>query len=119
MAALHPAILRLARMAKPVVAAVQGPAAGAGIGLATVGDIVLADPAAHFTLAYSRIGLSPDGGATWLLPRLIGRRRAQELALTNRRLSAVEAAQMGLITGVVAEGSLDREVATIAAALAR
>ncbi|HEY0940340.1 MAG TPA: enoyl-CoA hydratase/isomerase family protein [Steroidobacter sp.] len=116
---LHPAIVRLARMNKPVVTAIHGPAAGAGVGLAAVGDVALAEPDAHFTMAYSRIGLTPDGGATWLLPRLIGLRRAQELALTNRRVSAEEAAAIGLITRVVAKGTLAQEVDALAASLAR
>lgn len=115
---LHPAMLVLARMDKPLVTAVNGPAAGAGLALAAVGDIALASPAAHFTMAYSRIGLTPDAGATWLLPRLIGLRRAQEMALTNRRLSAQEATEMGLITRTVAEGALKSEVAATADALA-
>jgi 2-(1,2-epoxy-1,2-dihydrophenyl)acetyl-CoA isomerase len=107
---LHAAISRFARMQKPVISAIHGAAAGAGVGLAAIADIALAEPSAHFTLAYSRIGLSPDAGATWLLPRLIGLRRAQELALTNRRVSAEEAATIGLITRVVAEGQLELEV---------
>jgi 2-(1,2-epoxy-1,2-dihydrophenyl)acetyl-CoA isomerase len=119
LASLHPAISCLATMGKPVVTAIHGPAAGAGVGLAAVGDIALAEPDAHFTVAYSRIGLTPDGGATWLLPRLIGLRRTQELALTNRRVSAEEAAAMGLITRVVARGTLEQEVDTLAEALAR
>ena len=115
---LHPAIAQLATMNKPVITAIHGPCAGAGIGLAAVGDIALAEPTAHFTMAYSKIGLSPDGGATWLLPRLVGLRRAQELSLMNRRVSADEAAAMGLITRVVAEGTLAHEVDGLAAELA-
>jgi 2-(1,2-epoxy-1,2-dihydrophenyl)acetyl-CoA isomerase len=115
---LHPAISRLASMSKPVITAVHGPSAGAGLGLAVVGDIVLAEPAAHFTMAYSKIGLSPDAGATWLLPRLVGLRRAQELSLTSRRVTAEEAAAIGLITRVVSSGSLTREVDAIAEDLA-
>lgn len=115
---LHPAILRLARMEKPVITAVHGPAAGAGVGLAAVGDIALAEPAAHFTLAYPRIGLSPDGGATWLLPRLIGLRRTQELILTNRRVHAEEAAAIGLVTRVVPAGTLGDEAEALARELA-
>lgn len=114
---LHPAIACLAKMKKPVITAIHGPSAGAGVGLAAVGDIALAEPSAHFTMAYSKIGLSPDGGATWLLPRLIGFRRAQELALMNRRVSADEAAAMGLITRVVPDGTLAREVEALAEAL--
>ena len=119
LAHVHPAIVRLARMSKPVVTAIQGPAAGAGVGLAAVGDVALAEPEAHFTMAYSRLGLTPDGGATWLLPRLVGLRRAQELALTNRRVSAEEAAAMGLITRVVAKGTLAHEVDVLAKSLAK
>lgn len=111
---LHPAIACLAGMEKPVITAIHGPAAGAGVGIAAVGDIALAQPDAHFTMAYPRIGLTPDGGTTWLLPRLIGLRRTQELALTNRRVSADEAAAMGLITRVVAAGTLVQEVDSLA-----
>ncbi|MFV3126682.1 enoyl-CoA hydratase/isomerase family protein [Niveispirillum sp. KHB5.9] len=114
LAHLHPAIACLAGMEKPVITAIHGPAAGAGIGLAAVGDIALAEPEAHFTTAYARVGLTPDGGATWLLPRLVGLRRAQELTLTNRRVSAAEAAAMGLITRVVPPGSLETEVDALA-----
>jgi len=107
---LHPAIHTLATMDKPVVSAIQGPTAGVGIALAAVADIALAEPQAHFTMAYSRIGLTPDGGTSWLLPRLIGLRRAQDLSYTNRRVLATEAAQIGLITRVVTEGTLSKEV---------
>jgi 2-(1,2-epoxy-1,2-dihydrophenyl)acetyl-CoA isomerase len=99
---LHSAISRLARMEKPLITAINGPAAGAGFSLAMLGDIVLASRDAHFTLAYGRLGLSPDGGATWLLPRLIGLRRTQELILTNPRISAAQAVGMGLVTRVCA-----------------
>ncbi len=119
LACLHPAITGLAAMEKPVISAIHGPAAGAGLGLAAVADIALAEPTAHFTMAYSRIGLTPDGGATWLLPRLIGLRRAQELALTNRRVTAEEAAAMGLITRVVPSGRLTEDVNALATTLAR
>jgi 2-(1,2-epoxy-1,2-dihydrophenyl)acetyl-CoA isomerase len=116
---LHAGIAALARMDKPLVVAVNGSAAGAGIGLAILGDIVLCDPAASFSLAYTGIGLTPDGGATWLLPRLIGLRRAQELCLTNRKVKADEAAALGLVTRVVAEGKLAEETQALAAQLAR
>ena len=105
-------------MPKPVITAINGPAAGAGIGLALLGDIVLADPAAHFTLAYTAIGMSPDVGATWLLPRLVGLRRAQELCLRNRRVKADEAERIGLITRVVESGTLAGEAAALADELA-
>jgi 2-(1,2-epoxy-1,2-dihydrophenyl)acetyl-CoA isomerase len=114
---LHMAIARFARMDKPLVTAVNGAAAGAGFSLAILGDIALAAPNAQFTLAYSGIGLSPDGGSSWLLPRLVGLRRAQELCLRNTRVNAREAAEMGLITRV-AEGDLQTEAGAIAAELA-
>lgn len=103
---LNGAISRFSRMSKPLVVAVNGPAAGAGLSLAMLGDIVIAAPEAHFSAAYTAIGLTPDLGATWLLPRLVGLRRAQELVLTNRRVSAPEAAEIGLITRVAQQDVL-------------
>lgn len=103
---LHVTINLLLQMEKPLVVAVNGPVAGGGLGIAAVGDIVLASEAAHFSMAYAGIGFSPDAGASWLLTRLIGLRRAQELAFTNRRLTSVEAAAMGLITRSVAPDDL-------------
>jgi 2-(1,2-epoxy-1,2-dihydrophenyl)acetyl-CoA isomerase len=113
-AALHRAISHLARMPKPLVVAVNGPAAGAGLSLAALGDIVIAAQSASFTMAYTGIGLTPDGGATAILPRLIGLRRTQELAFTNRRVSADEAAAMGLVTRVVDDDQLQDEAAKAA-----
>jgi 2-(1,2-epoxy-1,2-dihydrophenyl)acetyl-CoA isomerase len=98
---LHPAIEALLALPKPIVTLINGPAAGAGLGLALLGDIVLASKIAHFTSAYTAIGLTPDGATSWLLPRLIGLRRAQEMVLTNRRVSADEAERIGLVTRVV------------------
>lgn len=115
---VHAAISSLVKMSKPLLVAVNGPVAGAGIGLAILGDIVLADPAAHFTLAYTAIGMTPDGATTWMLPRLIGLRRAQELCLTNRRVKADEAAQIGLITRVAEAGALKTEADALALTLA-
>jgi 2-(1,2-epoxy-1,2-dihydrophenyl)acetyl-CoA isomerase len=116
---LNSVVSIFARMDKPVVTAVNGSAAGAGIGLAILGDIVLAEPTASFSLAYTAIGLTPDGGATWLLPRLVGLRRAQELCLTNRKVRAEEAASIGLISRVVEAGTLKAETAKLAAELSR
>jgi 2-(1,2-epoxy-1,2-dihydrophenyl)acetyl-CoA isomerase len=115
---LHMAIARFARMDKPLVTAINGHAAGAGFSLALLGDIALATRSAHFTIAYPAIGLSPDGGATWLLPRLVGLRRAQELILLNKRTSADDAAALGLITRAVDDGSLTSEINDIATQLA-
>lgn len=97
----HAAQLEILTMAKPVVVAVQGAVAGAGLGLALLGDVVLASTSAHFTSAYAAVGLSADGGSTYLLPRLVGLRRAQQLLFTDRRLSATEARDWGLVTEVV------------------
>ena len=114
---LHMAVSRFARMAKPLVTVINGPAAGAGFSLAVLGDIAIAARSAHFTLAYTAIGLTPDGAATWLLPSLVGLKRAQELTLTNRRLTADEAAAMGLITRAVENETLDSEATAVAAQL--
>jgi 2-(1,2-epoxy-1,2-dihydrophenyl)acetyl-CoA isomerase len=114
----HAAISRLAHMNKPVLTVINGPVAGGGIGLALIGDIAIAGRSAHFTLAYSALGLSPDGGSTWLLPRLIGLRRTQEMALLNRRITAEEAVSLGMITRVVDDAALSTEAANVASRLA-
>jgi len=98
---LHAAIARLALLDIPVVAAVQGVAAGAGLSLVAACDIVVASSSARFTLAYTKAGLTLDGASTYFLPRIIGLRRATELALTNRVLTATEALEWGLTTAVV------------------
>ena len=115
----HAGVHRLATMEKPLVTAINGPAAGAGLSLAVLGDIAIAAASANFTAAFSSIGLTPDGGASWWLPRLIGLRRAQEMVLTNRRVGAEEAAMIGLITRAVADTELmnaTRETAALLAA---
>ncbi len=118
-ASLHVAIARLAALAKPVVVAVNGPAAGAGLGLAIAGDVVIAARSATFTLAYSAIGLSPDAGTTFMLPRLIGLRRAQEMLYLRRSYTATEAADIGLITRVVADEDLTAQAEEVVNSLAR
>lgn len=114
----HVAIARLASAPFPVVAAVQGAAAGAGFCLACSCDLVIAASSASFVLAYGALGLTPDASATWLLPRLIGLRRAFDLAYTNRSLSASEALEWGLISRVVPDGDLEDEAEQLAATLA-
>jgi 2-(1,2-epoxy-1,2-dihydrophenyl)acetyl-CoA isomerase len=103
---LHQAIHRFARMRAPVVMAINGSAGGGGMSLACAGDLVLAGESAKFTMAYTRIGLTPDGSSTYYLPRIIGVRRTMELALTNRTLSANEALSLGLVTRVVPDDQL-------------
>lgn len=115
---LHGAIEALAMMSKPLVTRINGPAAGAGMSLAMLGDIAIASETTHFTAAYTAIGLTPDGGMTWLLPRLIGLRSAQKMLLTNQRMRAPEAARVGLVSDCVAEALLDSVVADAAEALA-
>ena len=115
---LHVGMSHLARMSAPLVVAVNGVTAGAGISLCAIGDIVLAAESATFTLAYTAAGLVPDGGSTWLLPRLIGTRRSQELMLLNRRLSAEEAENWGLVTRVIADEVLEAEAEKLAHKLA-
>jgi len=116
---LHAAITRLLKMEKPLVTAINGPAAGGGLGLALLGDVAIAARSAHFTTAYSAIGLTPDGGLTWLLPRLIGLRRAQEMLICNKRVDAEEAALIGLVSRTVSDDMLASEAAEQALALAR
>ncbi len=118
LAALHPAVETLARIAAPVVASVQGSAAGAGLALMAGADLVLAGASTKFVMAYTSIGLAPDGGSTWYLPRVVGLRRALDLALTNRVLSADEALDWGLVTRVVADERLEEEVEALVATLA-
>ena len=115
---MHDGIEKLAGLDAPVVTAVRGAAAGAGLSLAAMGDIVIASESANFTLAYTGIGLTADGGATWTLPRLIGLRRTQEMAFLNRRLSAAEAESWGLVTRVVPDDAIDAEALAMAVRLA-
>ena len=105
-APLHMAIALLLRMNKPLVTAVNGTAAGAGLGLAMMGDLALAARPAIFAVAYGALGLSPDAGTTWLLPRLVGLRQAQRLALSGERIDAIEAQRIGLVTRVVDSDAL-------------
>jgi 2-(1,2-epoxy-1,2-dihydrophenyl)acetyl-CoA isomerase len=114
----HAALSRLIRMGKPIVAAVHGFAVGAGMSLALACDIVVAAESAQFNVAYTRVGLTPDGSLSYLLPRLIGLKRALELTLTNRVLSAQEAIEWGLITQVVPDGELLSQAETLAVQLA-
>ncbi|MCZ0727968.1 enoyl-CoA hydratase/isomerase family protein [Mycolicibacterium iranicum] len=103
---LHRAIATFARMDAVVITAVNGTAAGAGFSLAVIGDLVLAAESASFTMAYTRVGLSPDGSSSYYLPRLVGIAKTKELMLTNRTLSADEAYRWGLVTEVVADAAL-------------
>lgn len=98
---IHGAILLLQSMPKPVIAAVNGMAAGGGMSLALAADLVYAHENAKFTMAYTKIGATPDGSSSYMLPRLVGLRRAFELVFENPILSAEQAKQWGLITDVI------------------
>jgi 2-(1,2-epoxy-1,2-dihydrophenyl)acetyl-CoA isomerase len=115
---LHQAIHRFARMRAPVVAAVNGNAGGAGMSLTCAADLVIAAESARFTLAYTRVGLTPDGSSTYYLPRIIGVRRTMDLALTNRLITAREAENMGIVTRVVEDADLAAEALKLATELA-
>lgn len=113
-----PMALRLRSMPVPVVAAVNGVAAGAGASLALGCDLVLAGESASFIQAFSRIGLIPDCGGTWLLPRLVGRAKALEMALLGDKLKAADAAAVGLIARVLPDAELQDAAMALAQRLA-
>lgn len=115
---LHAAISRFARMNAPFIIAVNGMAAGAGMSLACAGDYVLAAESARFTMAYTKAGLSPDGSSTYYLPRAVGSRRAKELMLTNRILTAQEALDWGVINQICSDAQLLVEAENFAQQLA-
>src|SRR5258706_128965 len=102
----NPLILAMRTLEKPIVGAINGVAAGAGASLAFACDIRLAAEDASFVLAFGRVGLVPDSGATWLLPRLVGAAKAAELALVGESLTAADAERFGLVARVVPVASL-------------
>ncbi len=114
----HRIISQLHRIEKPLIVGVNGIAAGVGFSIAMCGDMVFAAQSAKFTMAYTAAGLSPDGGSSYILPRLIGIRRTTELMLTNRRLSADEALDWNLINQVVPDDELEATVQKMALTLA-
>ncbi len=109
---LHAAIENLQRMPATVVASVHGAVAGFGLSLLCACDLAIADESAYFASAYRNIGLTPDGGCTYTLPRLVGVRKAMEIVLLGERFDAHEALRLGLVNRVVA--STDLEAATLA-----
>jgi 2-(1,2-epoxy-1,2-dihydrophenyl)acetyl-CoA isomerase len=96
----HPFLRRLRELPMPFITAVNGAAAGVGMSFALMGDLVLCARSAYFLQAFRRIGLVPDGGSTWLLPRLVGKMRAMELSMLGERLPAEKALEWGLVTRV-------------------
>lgn len=115
---IHPAILSLNRMAKPVIASLEGAVAGFGMSLMSACDLAIAADTAFFTLAYTNIGTSPDGGSTYHLPRLVGARKAKELMMLNEKLDAQKALAYGLVNWVVPEPKLEEETYRLAKRLA-
>jgi 2-(1,2-epoxy-1,2-dihydrophenyl)acetyl-CoA isomerase len=114
----NPLIRRLVELPKPVICAVNGIAAGAGANIAFAADIVLAARSAKFVQSFSNLGLVPDSGGTWILPRLVGHARALGLALTGEPISAEKAESWGLIWRAVDDGELIGEAGSLAQRLA-
>ncbi len=115
---LHAAISRFTRMQAPTIAAINGTAAGAGMSLACSCDMVVMSDDAKMTLAYTGVGLVPDGSSSYFLPRVIGTRRTAELMLTNRTLSAEDALAWGLVNKVVPGKQVLKEAQALASTLA-
>jgi 2-(1,2-epoxy-1,2-dihydrophenyl)acetyl-CoA isomerase len=115
---VHALILSLRRMPKPVIASVSGAAAGFGMSLMMACDLALAADNAYFTLAYTLIGTSPDGGSTFALPRIVGAKKAMEIALLGERFDAATAERLGLVNRVVPAAALETETTKLAARLA-
>jgi enoyl-CoA hydratase len=111
--AANRAVRSIVALPKPVVAVVQGPAAGVGVSLALAADIVMASENAFFMLAFTKIGLMPDGGASALIAAAIGRIRAHRMALLAERITAAEAYDWGLVTSVHPAEALDDHVTTV------
>jgi 2-(1,2-epoxy-1,2-dihydrophenyl)acetyl-CoA isomerase len=116
--ALHEGIIAIRNMPFPVIAEVQGACAGAGLSVMMACDFAIASTAAQFKTAYTQIGLSPDGGSTYFLPRLVGMRKAAELVMLSETIKAEEALTLGLVNRVVAPEQLAEEVAQLAERLA-
>jgi 2-(1,2-epoxy-1,2-dihydrophenyl)acetyl-CoA isomerase len=115
---VHAAVENLHRMSHPLVARVQGAVAGIGLSLMNACDLAIAADDAYFTSAYRHIGLTPDGGGSWALPRLVGMRKAAEILLLSERFDAAEALRIGLVNRVVPLAELDAAVAAVAGSLA-
>ncbi len=116
--AYHPFLRRLRNLPVPLVTSVNGPAAGVGMSFALMGDMILCARSSYFLQAFRRIGLVPDGGSTWLLPRLVGRARAMELSMMGEKLPAETALQWGLVNRVFDDNALPEETDKIARQLA-
>jgi 2-(1,2-epoxy-1,2-dihydrophenyl)acetyl-CoA isomerase len=114
----NPTLLAIAGLGVPVVSAVRGPAAGIGCSLALAADFCVASETAYFLQAFVNIGLVPDGGASWMLPRLIGRTRALEMMMLGERVGAAKALEWGMVHKVVADDALDAQALALTERLA-
>lgn len=114
----HKSVEGIAAMPKPVIAAVHGPVAGAGVSMSLNADYVIAADDTKFTMAYIWLGTNPDGGSTYLLPRIVGRRKALELAMLSDTLDAEQALDLGLANRVVPAADLESEAQKLAEKLA-
>ncbi|MBL8522273.1 MAG: enoyl-CoA hydratase [Betaproteobacteria bacterium] len=117
--ALHAGIINICKLPFPVIAQIHGAVAGAGLSVALACDFAIADETASFTTAYSKIGLSPDGGSTFFLPRIVGMKKATELVMLSDALNAAQALELGLVNKVVAADQLEAETLKLAERLAR
>lgn len=115
---MHAAISRFYRMDAPLIVAVNGVAAGAGMSMAITGDYVMAADSAKFTMAYTKVGVSPDGSGSYFLPRLVGIRKAKELIFKNTLLSADDALELGIVNEVVPAEKLMESANALAKELA-
>ena len=115
---IHPMIRTIRRMPKPVIASVEGAAGGFGLSLLMACDLAIAADTSIYTMAYCQIGTSPDGSSTWFLPRMVGLKKAMELALLSERFDAAESARLGIINRAVPADQLAAETAALAARLA-
>jgi 2-(1,2-epoxy-1,2-dihydrophenyl)acetyl-CoA isomerase len=114
----HRTLVLMRRLPKPIVARVHGPVAGAGMSLLMACDLAVAAEDAFFTLAYCHLGTSPDGGATWFLPRHVGLKKATEIALLGDRFGAAEALRLGLVNAVAPAAELEARATALAQRLA-
>jgi 2-(1,2-epoxy-1,2-dihydrophenyl)acetyl-CoA isomerase len=114
---LHAAIEQLQRMPHPVVASVHGAVAGFGLSLLCACDLAIAADTSYFTSAYRQLGVTPDGGLSYSLPRQVGLKKAMEILLLGERFGAGDALRLGLVNRVVPEAELDRATATVVAAI--
>jgi 2-(1,2-epoxy-1,2-dihydrophenyl)acetyl-CoA isomerase len=114
----NPMLLALANLDIPVVVAVNGPAAGVGCSFALSGDFTLAGKSAYFLQAFVNIGLVPDGGSSWILPRLVGLPRATQMMMLGEKISGEQAAEWGMVYKCVEDGELIAEARALAARLA-